>query len=476
MKIRFKDIMVLLALFVGGTSCDSFLDVQPKGEVLEGDLLKDAKGFENALYGVYAKMGSTGLYGQELSYYTLDLMAQYYTSTGNEDATPLIQYDYKNTKAEDRFYNIWCEMYSNIAYVNNVLEHLEHFSPSDMQFYNIYKGEALGLRAFMHFDLLRIFSEQVTVNDAADGIPYSTRFSLFAPDILKSKDVYKRIISDLKSSEQLLDDEDLYTSASLNANFLKDQNIHFNLQAVRATLARVYLTEGTLDSALFYAQQVMAAPGLSLLDYTEMAGDMAGKLSKEAIFGIYSKNFAEPVIGILHNSQSFYSLEMRYDMEQLHQVSGTGNDYRWSMWYTYNATRKKWKLDKFTDTYVLNNTEYSRPAGQIRGINMIRLAEMYYIAAESALKLGDYDQALDYFNELLESRGLVALDERMPAETLTIDKITDDRYKEFVGEGQSFYHMKRLNLNILNVEGQTLTADKKIYVVDIPSQEFEFRR
>lgn len=36
--------------------------------------------------------------------------------------------------------------------------------------------------------------------------------------------------------------------------------------------------------------------------------------------------------------------------------------------------------------------------------------------------------------------------------------------------------MKRLNLNILNVEGQTVTADKKIYVVDIPSQEFEFRR
>ena len=57
MKIGFKNIMVLLALILGGSSCDSFLDVQPKGEVLEGDLLKDAKGFENALYGVYAKMG-----------------------------------------------------------------------------------------------------------------------------------------------------------------------------------------------------------------------------------------------------------------------------------------------------------------------------------------------------------------------------------------------------------------------------------
>ena len=73
MKIRFRNIMILLVLFVGGSSCDSFLDVQPKGEVLEGDLLKDAKGFENALYGVYAKMGTAGLYGQNLSYYALDL-------------------------------------------------------------------------------------------------------------------------------------------------------------------------------------------------------------------------------------------------------------------------------------------------------------------------------------------------------------------------------------------------------------------
>ena len=39
MKIRFRNIMILLVLFVGGSSCDSFLDVQPKGEVLEGDLL-----------------------------------------------------------------------------------------------------------------------------------------------------------------------------------------------------------------------------------------------------------------------------------------------------------------------------------------------------------------------------------------------------------------------------------------------------
>ena len=71
MKIGFKNIMVLLALILGGSSCDSFLDVQPKGEVLEGDLLKDAKGFENALYGVYAKMGSTELVRAESELFRL---------------------------------------------------------------------------------------------------------------------------------------------------------------------------------------------------------------------------------------------------------------------------------------------------------------------------------------------------------------------------------------------------------------------
>lgn len=137
-------------------------------------------------------------------------------------------------------------------------------------------------------------------------------------------------------------------------------------------------------------------------------------------------SFADPVIKILHNSPNdIFSLK-RYNIQQLYQVDGSWEWLSLSAWYTYNDVAKDWKLDKLTDSYVLNNNEYSRPAGQIRGINMIRLSEMYYIAAECALKLGHYDQALDYFNELLESRGLVALDERTPAETLTIDKITDE--------------------------------------------------
>lgn len=476
MKIRWKYTILLFLILWGGSSCDSFLEVSPKGEVLEDDLLKDAKGFENALYGVYAKLGTSNLYGRNLSYYALDILAQYYTSYGNTDVQPLLEYDFDNTKVKDRFYNVWCDMYSNIANVNNVLEHLENYSSADMKYYNLYKGEALGLRGFMHFDLLRMFSEQITVNEDAAGIPYSTRFSLFAPEILKANEVYKRIISDLKHAEHLLNDEELYASASVNDHFLKDQNIHFNLQAVRATLARVYLTQQNLDSALYYAEQVIASPSLELLDLMEVSDAFEGILSgKETVFGIYTKNFAQPVIEDLHHTTSFYSLEMRYNISDIYQTNNVGNDYRWN-WYVYNEASTCWKLEKLTDTYVLNNREGFRPTEQVRGINLIRLAEMYYIASECALRLGRYEQGLDYFNTLLESRGLIALDDRTPEERLTVEKITEDRYKEFPGEGQSFYHMKRLNLDILHVEGQMVPADKRIYVINIPEQEFEYRR
>lgn len=475
MKMNLKYILIVLTLSLAGSACDSFLEVQPKGEVLADDLLKDQKGFENAMYGVYASMNTDNLYGMNLGCYALDLMAQYFDSYGNDEATPIGEFDYQNTKVEEVFYTIWSSMYTNISNVNNVLEHLEKQSTSSLKYYDIYKGEALGLRAFMHFDLLRIFSEQITLNPSAGGIPYNTTFSLVAPDVLASEKVYEHIIGDLKVSEQLLKSSEKLLADAGSENYLKDQTIHFNLQAAQAALARVYLTRGEVDSALYYARQVIEAGKQELLKEVEIDGDLAGKLSaKETIFGLYSKNFADQVIKVIHKSTSFYSLALRYNIEAIYQQNRVGNDYRWNAWFFYNNQEQK--LSKLTDKYVLNNTEHLRPAGQIRGINLIRLPEMYYIAAECLLKKGDYTGALTYFNAVLKSRGLVALDERDPVETLTLERITEERYKEFVGEGQTFFNMKRLNLDIVNTEGQTVTASKKVYVVDIPDQEFDYRR
>ena len=323
--------------------------------------------------------------------------------------------------------------------------------------------------------LLCIFSEQITQNPEAAGIPYATQFSLTAPEFLKAKDVYTRIKNDLKEAEKLLNDPELYSSATAIDNYLKDQSTHFNLQAVQGTLARVYLTENNIDSALYYAEQVINSQKQSLLKKTELKDAFAGILSpKETIFGLYYKGFYDNVLKDLYQSITFYSLDPRYNIENIYQQNRTGNDYRWDEWFIPASQTSATRLKKITDIYQLNNKPC--PAEVIQGINLIRLPEMYYIASEAALLKGDYPTALNYFNQVLESRGLTALDDRIPAETLTIDRIDEERYKEFIGEGQSFFHMKRRHLDIQDADGQLIKASPKIYNIEIPEQEFDYRK
>ena len=155
----------------------------------------------------------------------------------------------------------------------------------------------------------------------------------------------------------------------------------------------------------------------------------------------------------------------------VYQQGGGENDYRWAAWF--QTISNNLRFVKLTDPYQLS-TGNNRPAGQIPGVNLIRLPEMYYIAAECLLRKND-PKAADYFNAVLESRGLVALDDRIPAESLTIEKITQERYKEFVGEGQTFFNMKRLNLDIQAITGEILPAANSIYTVPVPEEEFNYR-
>ena len=50
---------------------------------------------------------------------------------------------------------MWKQAYTAIGYVNNIIINLENKDEKAFKHYNIYLGEALGLRAYLHFDLLR---------------------------------------------------------------------------------------------------------------------------------------------------------------------------------------------------------------------------------------------------------------------------------------------------------------------------------
>ena len=138
-------------------SCNDFLDVQPKGTLTEDVQFKPTQGYYDAMYGVYSKMASTDLYGANLSYGFVDKIGQLFGKLNtNETDTEILKYDYQNSKVRAIIDNIWKSQYEGISYVNNVIKNVESTSLHDKNL-QLVRGEAYGLRAFLHFDLVRLF-------------------------------------------------------------------------------------------------------------------------------------------------------------------------------------------------------------------------------------------------------------------------------------------------------------------------------
>ena len=478
----------LVTALLAMTSCEDFLNITPEGQAKRDELLLTTEGLEEAMYGVYSQLRSTNLYGQELYFHTLEIMAHNMYCDGHTTLTALGNYEYDNTYVKSIFESIWTAMYKNISNANSVLSSPLIVEAKEFP-YTIYKGEALGLRAFMHFDLVRLFAEQYTLNANANGIPYATEFSLNTPEFESLKKNYEHIIADLLEAERLLADEEKYEG---EGNYMLDRQIHFNKYAVKATLARVYLTMGNKDKAAQYAKEVIDAKKYYLKEMTEVKNDLAGVLSaKECIFGVYYAGFYTQVSEKLQKTTTRYSLDLRPDFRDIYNKDHLGNDYRLSSYFTTATlgSDQVYRLCKFTDIYELDNNAAARPKELILGINMIRIPEMYYIMAEVELEK-DAAKALEYYNAVRTHRGLEPLPTTVTDEStgeqverpLTLQHINEERYKEYFGEGQLFFNMKRLNQDV-TIYDNTVThkggvhaeTGKKIYVVPIPDIEKENR-
>lgn len=477
----------MLAMLLGVmalTSCDDFLDVRPKSEKVEKELFKTADGYESAIYGVYGSMQVTSLYGNELYWGLTDIMAQDLDqNTTSSRALARYQYD-SNSDLQTRFSNVWTAAYSSIGYANNVLKNLDGKSKNDLPLYNLYKGEMLAVRAYLHFDLLRLFAP---TDPEKRGIPYSTTYSAMQNDFKKVGEDYDLILKDLLEAELLLSEEkDDIVYPRNNNLYFKFQNYretHCNYYAVLGILAKVYWMKGDMANAAKYAQMVIDSKKFPLADISEIKDLYAGKLSdKETLWGLYSNSYNETAGNYLYNYQSYYSYDpytdasgakhlMPYNKVYTQDVSATAQDYRLNWFKEGTGYVRCYKTVDYY-TYGKSTSTPSGWANRIDGINMLHVSELYLIAAETLLDT-DYDKALGFYNAEISSRGLPVLTEK---DKLTKDMIFNEYHKEMFGEGQVWYNMKRLNKDITsNLDTKTIPASEDVYVVPIPQDEFNYR-
>ena len=107
--------------------------------------------------------------------------------------------------------------------------------------------------------------------------------------------------------------------------------------------------------------------------------------------------------------------------------------------------------------------------GNIRNtmIPMIRLGEMYLIAAEA--KSEDISAGLSYVNTLRSYRGV------NPLSALTHENLQYEYIRELYGEGQIFFMYKRMFSPILRSSqaGGPVEPEDKVFVIPLPDSEIE---
>ncbi len=147
-KIRSSLSWLLISpFFLFTTSCADWLDVKMSDNIMENTLYSTNDGFLIALNGIYVSLND--IYGSYLSAGVIDVMAQYYRVTENDNHTYRVYSGYRFTEStfETTSERIWTQAYSLLANVNVLLEHCdEEDSALRAEYYPLVKGEALALR------------------------------------------------------------------------------------------------------------------------------------------------------------------------------------------------------------------------------------------------------------------------------------------------------------------------------------------
>ncbi|WP_255406506.1 RagB/SusD family nutrient uptake outer membrane protein [Prevotella sp. KH2C16] len=446
------------------SSCSDWFDVSPKTDLEAGELFDTENGFQSALTGIYLTMATTNAYAGNMSFGLLDQLAQEYDyiPSGVQDISAI--YNYETTTSDgygikQKIASSWQNLYNIIANCNNLVKWLDKKGKSvigDSQEQQMLRGEALAIRAFCHFDLLRAWGPfDYRHNPEApdiETIPYRTVADNSKQPRLKAKDVLDHVIGDLTQAKALMDFEQ---DTSLKNN---ERRFRFNYHAINALLARVYAYMGDGINAVACANEVIQKCGLEL--QTSNQNDPA--LFDECVCGLNMYELEDNLSSHWAAGDKFTTQYVisQQKFDKLFEVAGSRRDdfrSKSSAFYVY-------------DTQNLNlSKKYSTNANEL--IPLIRLPEMYYILCEYTQ---DYTQSRNYINYVRNRRGYSAsLNENYTTEEGKIQALDKEYRKEFYAEGQYWFFMKSHGLTeipyALDVQ---LTEDN--FVFPLPDAEIQY--
>ncbi|TWF32836.1 SusD-like starch-binding protein associating with outer membrane [Chitinophaga polysaccharea] len=487
-----KKLIVILSLGASMISCKKFLDIKPQTQVDRDELFNSEQGFKEALNGIYTLCASQSLYGGQLTYNMLDVLGQNYTFSDvtNQDIANFV---YTGGAVKGMVNDVWGNAYKAIANCNYLLQAIDKdttlFSSGN---YRLIKGETLALRAYLHFDMLRLFAPSYVNGATQKGIPYVTRVGTTSTPFSPVNAALDSVLRDLNTAKNLLQNDPIRNAAYTvgypgddkatelkNADlFMQNRRHRLNYYAVCGELSRVYLYRNDYNNALNNAVEVISSakfPFTRQEDFFQTDIQLRDRIFYKELIGCWyteTQSIIESLQARFTQQNPAYS-GTADQVNDIYEIGTVGaEDWRLKQWFLNTAS-----TTGGPDRAVLQ--KYYRNAQPLTNIHplvapAIRLSELYYIAAEASYDK-DPQRALNYYNQVRAARGIGYQVSSVASKAAFIDLLVKEARKEFYGESQIFFMYKRLHHAVTINATNSRQPSNSIFVLPLPDDENAYR-
>jgi hypothetical protein len=439
----------LITLTLSVFSCQDVLDIEPAQSLSVAESLSDFNGLQTALFGAYDGLQNVSYYGRDFVVNPEVGGENVYISINNSNRFLInYQYIFNSFQTDGDF---WNQGYAVILSVNNIINSIEGIPDGTVEDKNQVLGEALFLRALVHFDLTREFCAPYAEGTGANtGIPIMLEAAISTPPRNTLAEVYTQVIADLTQAKGLMNQDLGAFRAGLNAT--------------NALLARVALYQGNNAEAEARATDVINA-GYTLTPGAGLPAFFASTGNSEEIWSLKTapdETAGSNNLGQIYNPQGYGDIRVTSDIRDSYEAG----DLRTALYYL--STDGEYYNGKFLG-------EEGVPG--LVSTKIFRLAEMYLIRAEARAKQSNFTGATADVDVIRQRAGLAVL-----ASDVDLEGVLIEKNREFAFEGHRTFDLWRNGKPLVRVQANTglelpapafIAADSYLRVYPIPQAELD---
>lgn len=428
-----KKVPYLILTLLCCVSCDSYLDIEPIGQVIP-NTAEEYRSFLTSAYSISTPQ-------KTLTTYRTDALTLSPTSQGVEQYEDIFVWNDLNPSPLTQSFP-YGSFYNIIFYTNYLVNDKENIEGEKTAIDQLI-GEAHALRALQYFELVNLYAKPYHPATASidPGVPITTYYDTDKDYPINTvEEVYALILSDLGQAEELIHTQ----QQPLGYNY------RFSTWAIKAFKARVHLYKQEWKKAADYAKKALTIQS----ELQDLNSDTT-KMPSEY-------NSIESILA-LETVASFDLISNTTISNDLLTAYNPAEDLRYNLYFKQNA----------------NGNMQSRKSSETKFKVSYRTSELYLTLAEAQAHLHKPALAKTSLLDLAVNRytiqGFAAYQLKVNALNTDglLEEILEERRREFAIEGHRWNDLRRTSQAKITktYDGLNYTLDKNDarYVIPFPN-------